>query len=268
MHRFRLCGVSARLVLTTALACATLAPAPAFAGQQRPAPAQEPQPAERRADFLFGRPHGSIGVRGSWLFARAGSDLFDFVTRELTIDRHDFDAPGFGLDVAISVAPRVDVIGTFELTQATASSEYRDFVDNNFLPITQTTTLRAMQLGASVRYALTPRGHDVSRFAWVPRRVVPYVGAGGGAIYHRFAQYGDFVDFVDLSVFTDSFRSTGWSPSAHAFGGVDVQLYRALYGSLEGRYQWATGTLGRDFIDFDPIDLAGFRVSGGINVLF
>ena len=34
---------------------------------------------------LFGRPHGQIGFRGTWTFAAAGSDLFDFVTRELEV---------------------------------------------------------------------------------------------------------------------------------------------------------------------------------------
>jgi hypothetical protein len=271
MHRVRSCGVCAappaRLLLLTTLIVIGVSHA-AGAMEQDPGASQEPAPSERRADFLFGRPHGSIGVRGSWVFARAGSDLFDFVTRELTLERDDFDAPGFGFDVAVSLTPRMDVVGTVELNQSETTSEYRDYVDNNLLPIEQTTTLKVVQLGGSLRYALRPRGHDVSRFAWVPSRFVPFVGAGGGLIYHRFTQTGDFVDFVDLSVFTDYFRSSGWSPSAHAFGGVDVQLYRGLYGTVEGRYLWAAGTLSRDFVDFDPIDLAGFRVSGGINLLF
>src|SRR5918997_2178384 len=59
-------------------------------------------------DFLFGRPHGSIGVRGSWLFARAGSDLFDFVQRQLTVDKKDFNTPMFGVEGAIHLTPRVD----------------------------------------------------------------------------------------------------------------------------------------------------------------
>jgi hypothetical protein len=64
------------------------------------------------------------------------------------------------------------------------------------------------------------------------------------------------------------FTAEGWTPSAHVFGGADIQLYKRLYFSLEGRYLWASGELGTDFVDFDPIDLAGFRLAGGINVLF
>ena len=54
----------------------------------------------------------------------------------------------------------------------------------------------------------------------------------------------------------------------HLFGGTDVKLYRALFLSVEGKYVWANAELARDFIDFDPIDLAGFKLSTGINVFF
>ena len=93
----------------------------------------------------------------------------------------------------------------------------------------------------------------------MPNTVVPYVGAGGGAHWYRLRQQGDFVDYVDLSVFTDVFESSGWTPSAHVFGGADIKVHRRLYVTVEARYQWAAGDLGPDWIDFDPIDLSGLR---------
>jgi hypothetical protein len=237
----------------------------AAGGQGSSAQAPDPRPT---VDFLFGRPQGSIGVRGNWIFASAGSDLYDFVTRQLTVEKTDFDGPGLSAEVAVAITSRLDAQFDFEWSKTSMSSEYRDFVDNQLLPIEQSTSLKTVHLGGSVRYAITPRGHDVSRFAWVPRRVVPFVGAGAGVIYYHFMQTGDFVDFQDLSVFTDVFRSKGWTPSAHAFAGVDIQLHRALYGSVVGRYTKAAGDLSPDFIDFDPIDLSGFRLSAGINLLF
>jgi hypothetical protein len=81
-------------------------------------------------------------------------------------------------------------------------------------------------------------------------------------------QIGDFVDFVDLSVFSDVFRSSGWTPSAHVFGGVDVRVFRRLYATVDVRYLWAAGDLGLEWVNFDPIDLAGTRVSAGFNVVF
>jgi hypothetical protein len=255
-------GASSTARRTRALCCLGIVTAlPALAAAQSAEPT-------RSADFLFGHPRGSIAVRGSWNIARAGSDLFDFVTDQLTIDKSDFSAPGIGGDISFALNPRLDVEGGVFFAKSSHGSEYRDLVDNNLLPISQSTALKTVQFTASLKYALVPRGRDVSRFAWVPSRVVPFVGAGGGAVFYDFRQSGDFVDFQDFSVFTDVFRSSGWAPSVHGFGGVDIQLYRGLYASVEGRYTKASGKLSTDFIDFDPIDLSGFRLSAGINLMF
>jgi len=234
----------------------------AHAGEQDPPPPARPTP-----DFLFGRPSGTIGLRVGWLSSRSGSDWYDFVTDQLTLDRKNFNGPGIGTDLGITITPRLDIIVGFDYSQSTTASEYRRLVDNNRLPIEQTTVLRGANLTGGVKFALTERGRDVGRLAWVPRKVVPFIGAGGGAMWFQVKQSGDFVDFVDLSVFTDVFESKGWAPTAHAFGGVDVRVLRRAYVTFDARYTWASGDLGPDWIDFDPIDLSGLRLSAGFNVI-
>jgi hypothetical protein len=199
---------------------------------------------------------------------RGGSDLFDFIQEHLTLDGGSLNGPAFAADVGIAVTDRMDVVIGTEFTRGRAESEYRDFVDNNLLPIQQSTELRQNSLIGSVRFALTPRGRGVSRLAWIPSSIVPFAGAGGGMMWYTFKQVGDFVDFTDLGVFSDVFNSSGVAPTFHAFGGVDFQVYKRLYLTTEGRYVWGSAELESDFIDFDPIDLAGFRFSAGINLLF
>jgi hypothetical protein len=205
---YRLAG----LVLAAWLALPPLAGA---ADQQSQPPAQQTPAASspRRADFLFGRPRGSFGIRGNWLFSSAGSDLFDFVTEHLTLEKADFNAPGFGGDIAFALSPRLQLEAGVESNRMSQASEYRAFVDNDLRPIEQRTWMRTTYLSAGIRYALSPRGDDVSSLAWIPRRVVPFVGGGAGVMFYEFRQSGDFVDFVDLSVFADSFRSQGWAPA-------------------------------------------------------
>ena len=240
------------------------AAAPA-AAQDQSRPRQHPG---STADFLFGAPRGTASVRGSWVFARAGSDLFDFVTDQLTLENGDFNAPAISGEIGFILTPRVEVLGGVEWSKSKTPSEYRRFVDNSNLPITQETSLENLHLSGSIRFALRPRGQSLSRLAWIPRAVTPYVGAGAGAVRYEFTQSGDFVDFVDLSVFPDLFVSKGWAPSAHVFGGADLQIFRLMFLQLEARYLWSSGELGPDFIDFDPIDLAGFRTTAGISVVF
>ena len=240
---------------------------PAFA-QPTPPPTTSISQDLPTADFLFGQPRATLGIRGAYAMPSGGSDLFDFIQDQLTVESGDFNGPAFAFDVGVPVGTRLDVVVGYEFARGTANSEYRDLVDNNELPIQQQSSLRQNALTGSARFLLVPRGRNVGRFAWIPNRVTPYVGAGGGLLWWKFQQRGDFVDFQDMGIFTDVFESTGTTPSAHVFGGMDIQVYKRLLVSFEGRYLWASDALGPDFIDFEPIDLSGFRLSTGINILF
>ena len=232
--------------------------------------AANPAAAQDSPDFLFGRPTGMIGIRSGLVMASADSDIFRFVQQHLTVDRKDFNAPSFAVDLELGVGRRASGVIGFDFSKTSKNSEYRDFVDNQRLPIEQTTSLREINFTGGVKFALTPRGREVSSRAWIPAAVTPYVGAGGGILQYQFLQFGDFIDVDDprMSVFTDTFRSEGWTPSAHVFGGVDVKAWKRMYISGEGRYQWAKATLDQDFIRFEPIDLAGFKATVGVHYLF
>jgi hypothetical protein len=245
--------------IALALALLAFSPVPALA---QPAP-----------DFLFGSPNGMIGVRSGWLIPRADSELFSFIQRELTIDRKDFNAPAIGVDVEIAVTPRASIVGGFDFSQATTDSQYRDWVDNQRLPIEQTTRLRELNLSGSLKFALTPRGREISSRAWIPAAVTPYAGGGAGLMRYEFLQYGDFIDVetADLEIFTDTLRADGWTPTAHLFGGVDVKVWKRMYISGEARYLWSnTRATDRDFENdtIDEIDLTGFKATIGLHYMF
>jgi opacity protein-like surface antigen len=219
-------------------------------------------------DFLFGQPHGTVSFRTGRMMARADSDLFTFVQKQLTVDRKDFNAPAVGFDLDLAITPRVTAVAGFDFSRSRKDSEYRDLVDNDRLPIQQTTELSESNLSASIKFALTPRGREVSPHAWIPSTVTPYVGAGAGVMHYSFTQHGDFVDFTDTSVFDHTYNSGSWTPSAQVFGGVDVKAWKRIYFSGEARYLWSHADLGVDFSGFKPIDLAGLRVTGGIRYMF
>ena len=242
-----------RIVLVL-LALAPLAPV---------AHAQEEQP-----DFLFGAPRGAFSIRGGYLIASANSDIYEFFSEELTIEGADFNALVFGIDVALAIHPRLDVLVGFEYSRAAVDSEYREFEEDNGAPITQTTELRTVPLTGSIKLYLTPRGQEISRFAYLPSKARPYLGAGAGLIWYRLEQSGDFVDFADLSIFPGEFRSSGWGTEAHVFGGLDLRLSPKWYLSLEGRYVWADADLSEDYVGFDPIDLNGLRITVGFSYSF
>ena len=255
-----------RPAAATSLALTLLA-LPAYA-QPDPAASAQMSAAPTDPDFMLGRPRATIGVRGNWLMASAGSDIFDFVTDQLTIEKSSFNTGSLGVEFAANLTPRVDVVAGFDFNRTETPSEYRRFIDNSGMPIEQTTQLNQYNLTASVKFALLPKGRSVSRLAWIPRTVVPYVGAGGGMGHYTFEQFGDFVDFQDNRVFPDVFKSSGWAPIAQLFGGTDIQVFSKMLVSVEGRYSWSKSDLEEDFIGFDPIDLGGFRIGAGVHLVF
>jgi hypothetical protein len=255
--------------LLALLGVMSLWPSAAAAGDD-PVPAPgAPQAAVRQTpDFLFSRPRAALTVRAGWLFRETGSDWFDFVTSQLTVDKNDFRAAQVAADVAIAASPRMDIVIGADWSSRAIPSEYRDFVDNNRLPINQTTTLRQTSITGGVRYALLPRGRSVGTLAWLPRRFVPYVGAGAGVLWYQLQQQGDFVDVADFSVFPDLFENQGWRPVVYGSSGVDIHVYRPLYINFDARYQWADADLEEPFIGFEALDLGGFRLSAGLSIVF
>jgi hypothetical protein len=215
--------------------------------------------------FLFRAPRGSLSLRAGYDRAFAGGDLFSFVTSELTLRRSDFGAFTIAGDLAATVNPRLVVVFGAAWSGTRRGSEYRDWVDNNNLPITQTTTLERVPLTASLKVYVRSRGTRVGSFAWVPAKIAPYVGAGIGAMWSRFRQYGDFINFGTDSnnVFTDNFSSKAWTVTAHAFGGVEMSLSPRTFLTAEARYTWARAPLGRDFVGYGRMDLSGLALTAG-----
>jgi hypothetical protein len=214
--------------------------------------------------YLFGTPAAQITIRGGYAHPTAGSDLFDQVTTDLTLNRSSFSGFTAGGSIAVRVAPRFDVALDLDYAGTTKGSEYRGYVDNNNLPIQQTTAFTRVPVILSGRYYLTERGRSVGRLAWIPASVAPWIGAGGGAMWYRFRQEGDFVNFNTGSVFSTQVESSGWAAAAQGMGGVDVTLTPRIAVTGDARYTWARAPLSGDFVGFQRLDLSGVSVTLGL----
>lgn len=255
-------------------AALVLLASPLLAGAQTSTENTATQAASASAppDFMLGRPRATIGVRGSLFMANANSDFFEFITEQLTLEKNSFRTGTFSTELAVSVLPQLDIVAGFDLNKVNKPSEHRtmeELLSNGTrVPIQQNTELSEMNALLSAKFSLLPRGRRVSRLAWIPNTFVPYLGVGGGYGRYRLRQNGDFVDFIDNHIFADTFRSEGWAPIAQAFGGADVMVFKRVMLSLEGRYTWKRADLSADFLDFEPIDLGGFRFGAGIHLAF
>ena len=218
--------------------------------------------------FLFRRPMMSFGIRAGYARAQAGSEVFDFARDILTLGTSDFASSAWGADIAVRATERLDIAAGVGVTRSSTRSEFRDWVDLDDLPIEQTTTFLRVPMTLSAKYYFRDRGRSVSRFVWVPERWSPYVGLGGGAVWYRFEQEGDFVDFETLDVFSAFLESEGTTGTAHVFSGVDLSLSPRMVLTGEARYSWASMDMGRGLRGFDGIDLGGFQATLGLSVRF
>ena len=231
-----------------------------------------PVAAQEDADFLFSRPRVSACLRIGYAVPRASSDLFDFPRQHLTVETSDFQAPALEGELAFRASERLDVALGLGWAGSRTRSEIRHWIGEDDLPIEQTTRFDRVPLTLGVKGYLLERGRSVSRFAWVPARWSPFAGVGVGALWYSFEQEGEFVDESTdpqaPDIFADELRSEGWTPTAHLLAGLDLSLRRNLVVTGEARYSWASAELGRDFVDFDKIDLAGFQATAGLSVRF
>ncbi len=224
--------------------------------------------AQRTRDFLFGEPHFSLAFNMGYGVPKGGSDIYDFVTNELTVNKSDFSSMVLGGSFGVRLTNRVEVSLDISYANSNTPSEDRLYVDQDDLPIEQSTRLSRMPVTATVKAFLFERGRKISQLAWVPGQWSPFVGVGGGRVYYNFRQNGDFVDYETLEIFSDTFRSKGDAGIFHVLAGAEWSLSPRFYLTGEGRYSWAEAKMDRDFVGFEPIDLSGFQGTVGLALRF
>lgn len=224
--------------------------------------------------FLFREPRVGVGLRlgyGAPIGPRTAggdTDIFGFTQDILTIGEGDHDALVFGGEVSLQLSSRIDLLLDLSSEASEVTSEFRDWVDQDDLPIEQNTRLSWTPVTVSLKGYLWERGRRISQLAWVPGKWSPFLGVGGGEVYYKFRQSGDFIDFETLEIFTDTFRSSGGAGVFHVLAGAEWSLGPYFYLTGEGRYSWASAQMGRDFVGFDPIDLSGFQGTVGLALRF
>ena len=225
-------------------------------------------------DFFFGAPRGSVTFRVGRLLARSEGEVFDHTFRNLTVEPEDLNALAVGVDLALRVAERVDIVAGAGFSWTSIPSELIHWVEEeNDEPIRQTTSFSQVPLTLGARLYLTPRGREVSRFAWIPARATLFVTAGAGMTHHAYEQEGDFVDEETLDIFTDELHTSGWAGLVYIGGGAELRVSTRAALVADARYSRGSGRAAGDFSGLDQTDrediaLGGLAMSVGLAVTF
>lgn len=224
---------------------------------------------EYQDDFLFHQPKATLSFNLGFNLPTAGSQVFDEAFEVYTLDKGDLYGFLIGGGISVFVNDRVDLGFDFSYASSDTWVEYTDYVDNNDLPIEHEISFLQVPLTVSAKYFLMDRGRKIGNLSWIPTSWAPYIGAGGGRIFYEYEQVGDFIDFVDNSVFRSSFLSEGWAWVGHVLGGAQWYLSPEWIISAEGRYSFASADMDRPaYQGYDKIDLSGFNGSIGFGFRF
>lgn len=218
--------------------------------------------------YLFHTPRASLSMRFGVAVPNANQGVFRFTSDLLTVDRSDYTGMTGGVNLDIHLTQRLALEFATAMSYRDIGSEYRDFVDNNDLPIKQRTAYRRVPFTAGAKLFLTPTGRTLSRYAWVPSKFAPYVSGGGGVMYYSFQQSGDFVDFETNDVFKSTLKSNDWTPVVYGAAGFNYSLSARMGLTTEARYDYARATMSNDFQGFPPINVSGVAVTTGLYLRF
>jgi opacity protein-like surface antigen len=213
---------------------------------------------------------GDLQIRLGPFFPRtdtgADNDLFrdvnELFTRDASlegVDSSDWIGVSGGAEYSFKLgAAPVELGFHVDGYGRTLETSYRDFTDDFGGEIFQTLKVTIVPTGATLRLVPGWRGS-----------FQPYVGGGVDAVWYRYEQFGDFIDFFDpdLTVTGFSFLDEGWAFGVHVVAGVRIPINYDFAITAEGRYLWAETEMGGDF-RLNRIDLTGASVTLGLMVRF
>jgi hypothetical protein len=200
---------------------------------------------------------GYFAVRGE--DARVADDVLVENRNFLIFEVGDFSNVTVSGEWLVGVGNYVEAGVGVGYYRSTVPSVYADYVDVDGSEIEQDLRLQIVPVTFTAR--VLPLGRRAS--------VQPYVG-GGLALYRwRYSETGEFIDFVDFTIFRDSFVAEATDVGGVFFGGVRVPVGSTVAIGAELRYQTGTGVVGIEngFLA-DEIDLGGFSTLGTVQIRF
>ncbi|HSE39627.1 MAG TPA: outer membrane beta-barrel protein [Acidobacteriota bacterium] len=206
---------------------------------------------------------GSINVLAGYAMPSGDSDVFQQNERELTFEPDDLNDFSISVGYDFFLGDYVNLGGSFSWYEGDTDAIDRDFVFEDGSPIFRNVRLQIVPLEANVKFL--PVGRDAV--------LIPYVGGGVGVYFWEYEEFGDFVvnrdptnpDFISGTAFSD-----GADPGFHVEGGVYIPIGHSVAVAAEAKYWDAEGDLDPEGFDplFEPIDLSGFQIAGGISFWF
>lgn len=209
------------------------------------------------------RQAASLNLGGFFLNRDAQRPIDDVLFQnqaDLLFEIRDFDGFTIGGEYLIGLNEFVEAGIGVNFYRRTVPSIYVDFVDTDGSEIAQDLRLQVVPVVATLRVVPTGLLNDFQ----------PYFGGGVGVFSWEYTETGDFVDFSDFGVFTDTFHVRDTTVGGVILAGARFAMTPATALGAEFRYYIATGQTGGAQNGFlgDRIDLGGYNALFTITTRF
>lgn len=189
--------------------------------------------------------------------SRSTDDVIVANQEILSLSVSDFNSAVFGAEWTSGLGEYLEAGVSVGSAARTVSSVYSALVRPSGREINQESHLRVTPVAATVR--VLPFGRNTT--------VQPYVGGGVGLFTYRYEEAGDFVDFRDRSIYTDSYSASGSRVGLVLVGGLRVPAGDRFALGGEVRYHRAEAPLSDDFLG-SRLDLGAVQYLGVLQIRF
>jgi len=190
----------------------------------------------------------------------ANSDIWDVNFENLILSKKNFNNTIYYFEWE-NVRWKSGLFFGFGSYLTRVNTEYRDFVYWDGSPIEQRVTFKEIPFQLGWRFYPIP----VRR-----KGLLPFIGAGVEYVSWEWRQDGDFIDFSDpdLPIYPGDYKRTSGNFGVFLNGGLLLKFDRKYAIRLSVIYHVAKGSLEPIFLDFEPIDLSGLMLMGGISIYY
>ncbi|MCK4942248.1 MAG: hypothetical protein KAS65_01665 [Candidatus Aminicenantes bacterium] len=186
------------------------------------------------------------------------SDLWDINIENLAFGKQDMLDLYYGAEYEFFLGSRFSISFNGGTYNKTIYSQYKDWEYEDGNPILQNLSLRITSLEANLK--LYPTGHK--------GKLYPFIGIGAGIFAWRYAQWGDFLNFEDLSVQEGYAETSTYTLGFNALAGIGFRFNRSSGLFFEAKYQYLKGELSSFFEGFEKLDLSGLKYNLGFTFFF
>ena len=186
------------------------------------------------------------------------SDLWEINIENLAFDKRDMMDMYFGAEYEFFLNKVVSLAFEGGFYQKTVYSLYKDWEYEDGTPIYQNLSLSIYSF--ELNFKLYPLGNRKGFF--------PFLGAGAGIYAWQYEQWGDFINFEDMSVTQDVYADTDTIDLGfNAKAGIGYRFNRIVGIIFEAKYQYIRGQLSSFFEGFEKLDIGGLTFNLGLNIL-